>query len=423
MTDMHLDDRLRKALSDSAAAAEPDSADRDLHVVVQRGRHRRRNRRLVLLSVAAAVVAVGILVAPRALDAIRSAVDTRPATRNEIHVTRGIITTIAGSGAARSSGDGGRAIEASIRYPFDVVVDSAGDLYILENGRIRKVDPSGRITTVAGPPTSDEATTLTKAQQLHFKSANALAIDANDNLYLGGGDGRHFVVSRISPSGDVTRIAGTGQQGFSGDDGPAIDATLSWVYDVAIDLAGNVYIVDQDNNRIRMVDTNGVITTIAGTGERGWSGDGGPASKATVDNPWGIAVDADANVYFTQMPSVVRRIDAVTGVITTIAGSGVVGYAGDSGPATEARLHSPEHIAIDAAGKVFIEDTMNHCIRMVDLNGTITTIVGMGQKGFGGDGGPANAARLFQPSGMVLTPDDVLYIADSGNNRVRRVIL
>jgi sugar lactone lactonase YvrE len=110
-------------------------------------------------------------------------------------------------------------------------------------------------------------------------------------------------------------------------------------------------------------------------------------------------------------------------VITTIAGSGEVGYAGDSGPATEARLNSPEHIAIDAAGRVFIEDTMNHCIRMVDLIGTITTIVGTGQKGFGGDGGPAHAARLFQPSGMVLTPDDVLYIADSGNNRVRRVIL
>ncbi|MGH2591077.1 MAG: hypothetical protein ACRDGW_09815, partial [Actinomycetota bacterium] len=315
-------------------------------------------------------------------------------------------------------------VEAGIRYPYDLVVDSASDLYILENGRVRKVDGSGRITTVVGPPATDEPTALTEAHQLRLgRSVNALAIDAEDNLYVGGGDGRHFMVNRISPSGEVTRIAGTGRPGFSGDGGPAIDAELGWVYDLAVDPAGNVYIVDQDNNRIRMVDTNGVITTIAGTGEPGWSGDFGPALDALVDHPWGIALDEGGNVYFTQLPSVVRRIDAASGVITTVAGSGKAGYAGDGGPATEARMNSPEHIAVDAEGDLVVEDTGNHCIRMVDLNGIITSIVGMCGRGFEGDGGPADLARLSEPSGMLLTPDGVLYIADSGNNRVRRVIL
>ena len=415
------DERLKRALSGPVIPIDGASMERDLHVIVWRGRRRRRNRQLAMLSVGAAAVVLGALLVPRALEALRSVGETRPARPAD---PRGIITTVAGIGIAKSSGDGGLAVEAAVRYPYDLVVDSASDLYILENGRVRKVDGSGRITTVVGPPATDDRTALTEAHQLRLgRSVNALAIDAEDNQYVGGGDGKHFMVNRISPSGEVTRIAGTGRPGFSGDGGPAIDAALGWVYDLAIDPAGNVYIVDQDNNRIRMVDTNGVITTIAGTGEPGWSGDFGPATDARVDHPWGIALDEGGNVYFTQLPSVVRWIDANTGTITTVAGSGKAGYAGDGGPATEARMNSPEHVAVDAEGNLFIEDTGNNRIRMVDLNGMITTIVGMGGRDFGGDGGPADLARLSEPSGMLLTPDGVLYIADSGNNRVRRVIL
>jgi hypothetical protein len=419
---MRLDaERLKRALSGPVVPIDRASMERDLHVVVHKGRRHRRNRRLATLSVGVAVVVLGAMLVPRALEAFRSLGETRPATPP---APRGIITTVVGTGVHKSSGDGGAAAEAAVRYPYDLVEDSAGNLYVLESGRVRRVDRSGRITTVVGPPATDEATALTEANQLHLgRTVNALAIDAEDNLYVGGGDGRHFVVTRISPSGEVTRVAGTGQGGYSGDGGPAIEAELGWVYDLAVDPAGNVYIVDHDNNRIRMVDTNGVITTIAGTGQPGWSGDGGRATDARVDHPWGIALDEGANVYFTQLPSVARRIDAATGVITTIAGSGKVGYAGDGGPATDARMNSPEHIAVDGEGNVFIEDTGNHCIRMVDLNGIITTIVGMRPSGFRGDGGPARLAHLSEPSGMLLTRDRVLFIADSGNNRVRRVIL
>jgi sugar lactone lactonase YvrE len=419
---MRLDaERLKRALSGPVVPIDRASMERDLHVIVHKGRRRRRNRRLALLSVGVAAVVLGAVLVPRALDALRSMGETRPATPP---APRGIITTVAGIGVAKSSGDGGPASEAAIRYPFDLVVDTAGNLYVLESGRVRRVDRSGRITTVVGPPATDEATALTEAHQLRLgRSVNALAIDAKDNLYVGGGDGKHFMVNRISPSGEVTRIAGTGRPGFSGDGGPATEAALGWVYDLAVDPAGNVYIVDHDNDRIRMVDTNGVITTIAGTGAPGWSGDGGPATDARLNSPWGIALDEGGNVYFTQLPSVVRRIDAASKVITTIAGSGKVGYAGDGGPATDARMNSPEHIAVDAQGYLFIEDTGNHCIRMVDLNGIITTIVGMRPFGFRGDGGPARLAHLSEPSGMLLTPDRVLFIADSGNNRIRRVIL
>jgi hypothetical protein len=415
------DERLKRALSGPIAPIDRASLERDLHVVVHRGRRRRRNRQVVMLFVGVAILVLGAALVPRALEALRSVGETRPATPAE---PRGLITTVVGTGVARSSGDGGLAREAAIRYPYDLVVDTTENLYVLESGRVRRVDRSGRITTVVGPPATDEATTLTEANQLHLgRTVNALAIDAEDNLYVGGGDGKHFMVTRISPSGEVTRIAGTGRPGFSGDGGPAIEAELGWVYDLAVDAAGNVYIVDHDNDRIRMVDTNGMITTIAGTGAPGWSGDGGPATDARLNEPWGIALDEGGNVYFTQLPSVARRIDADSGVITTIAGSGKPGYAGDGGPATDARMNSPEHIAVDAQGFLFIEDTGNHCIRMVDLNGIITTIVGMRPSGFRGDGGPARLAHLSQPSGMLLTPDKVLFIADSGNNRVRRVIL
>jgi len=422
---MHPDRRLKEALSSAGVGIDAFSLERDLYVILQRGRRRRRIRWLVGFVATVALVIGAVVLAPRALDALRSVGEPRPASPPRLEGIPGVVTTVAGTGAAASRGDGGPATAAAVRYPLDLVVDEAGNLYILEaSGRVRKVDSAGRITTVAGPPTTRVDTVLTEANELRL-GGNALAIDGEGNLYVGGGHGNsnHFVVSRISPPGQVTRVAGTGRPGFSGDGGPAIEAELGWVYDLAVDTAGNIFIVDQDNDRIRMVDTSGVITTIAGTGEPGYSGDGGPATEARLNSPYGIALDGQGNIYFTAQPGVVRRIDS-SGVITTIAGSGLVGYAGDGGPATAARLSTgPEHVEVDQDGRVYIEDTGNHCIRMVDLDGTISTIVGVGKPGFGGDGGPTRSALLRQPSGMTLTPDGVLYIADSANNRVRRVIL
>jgi trimeric autotransporter adhesin len=420
---MPLERRLKQALSESIIGVDPASAERDLHVVVQRGRRRRWGRRVAALAAAAAVVVGAVVLVPRALDAIRSIEEPRPAGPEEVEGTPGVITTVVGTGVSDSQGDGGLAVDAAIRYPYDLVVDAEGNLYILENKRVRRVDDAGRITTVAGPPATPGGTALTEAHGLELRGTNALAIDSAGNLYVGGGDGKHFMVNRISPSGDVEKVAGTGQKGFSGDGGPAIEAELGWVYDLDVDGFGNVYIADFDNNRIRLVNTAGVITTIAGTGRPGVSGDGGLATSAQLNAPNGVFVDTAGNVYFTQSRnSVVRRIDP-TGVITTIAGTGQAGYSGDGGLATEARVNAPEHVAVDAAGNVYIEDTGNNCIRMIDQNGIITTVVGMRGAGFRGDGGPAIAARLFQPSGMFLTPGGILYIADSGNNRVRRVIL
>lgn len=421
---MTLDRRMKRALSAPIVGIDAQSVERDLHVVLQRGRRRRRNRRLAVLSTTLVVVVGAALLAPRALEAIRFFGETRPAAPQEVEGIPGVITTVAGVGVPESWGDGGLATEAAIHYPYDLVVDAAGNLYILEISRVRKVDVSGRITTVVGSPATEEGTALTEANQLRLgQRTNALAIDVEGNLYVGGGDGDHFVVNRISPSGQVTRVAGTGRSGFSGDGGPAIEARLGWVYDLAVDPVGNVYIVDLDHNRIRMVDTAGVITTIAGTAEPGYSGDGGPATAARLDGPTGIDLDSVGNVYFADgRNDVVRRIDR-NGVITTIAGNGRRGYSGDGGPATKARFNAPEHVAVDEEGNVYIEDTGNNSIRRVDPNGIITTVVGKRGSGFSGDGGPASSARLSEPSGMFLTPGGVLYIADSANNRVRQLIL
>jgi sugar lactone lactonase YvrE len=421
---MRLEQRLKQALSGPVMGVDAASLERDLHVIVQRGRRRRRSRRLALLTIGVAAVVGGVVFVPRALEAIRSAGGTRPATPEEPQAKTGIITTVAGDGLAEASGDGGPATEASVEYPFDLVVDSAGSLYILEVSRVRKVDPSGRITTVVGSPVPQAEHTLTEANDLLLGGpANALAIDAEGNLYVGGGEGNHFMVNRISPLGDVTRIAGTGRPGYSGDGGPAIEARLGWVYDLVVDPAGNVYLVDVDHHVIRRVDTAGVITTVAGTGRPGYSGDGGPARDARLYNPTGIALDPRGNIYFADgWNNVVRRID-VSGVITTVAGSGRMGQSRDGGPATEARFNHPEHVAVDQEGNVYVEDTGNHCIRTVDTEGIVRTIVGTCHAGFAGDEGPALRAQLFEPSGMLLAPGGVLYIADSANNRVRRVIL
>jgi sugar lactone lactonase YvrE len=421
---MRLEDRLRRAGDAPVAEVDLPSIQRDLHVVLRRGRRRRRARLVVVASATVLALLAVLLVGPQALDAIRGGGRPRPAVPDGIEGEPGVITTVVGNGDHGPIADGGLAVDSAIQYPFDLVEDADGSLYVLEHGRIRRVDTSGRITTVAGGQQVPSATELTEARRLDFRGANALAIDRAGNLYVGGGEGKHFMVNRISPAGEVTRIAGTGRQGFAGDGGPAVEAELGWIYDLDVDAFGNVYLADYDNHRIRMVDTAGIITTIAGTGVPGVTGDGGPATEARLEAPTGIFVDALGNVYFTQSRNdVIRRIDP-NGVITTIAGNGQRGYRGDGGPATEARFSAPEHVAVDGEGVVYVEDTGNHVIRRIDVNGIVTTIVGMpGGSGFEGDGGPATEARLYDPSGMLLTPAGVLYIADSGNNRIRRVIL
>jgi sugar lactone lactonase YvrE len=192
---------------------------------------------------------------------------------------------------------------------------------------------------------------------------------------------------------------------------------------MAADAAGNVYIVDTYNNRIRRVDTGGVITTIGGTGSAGYGGDGGPATNARFNNPHGIASDPGGNVYVADPPNErIRRIDVNTGIVTTVAGNGSGGFGGDGGPATAARLNYPKGVEIAPDGSLYIADNNNHRVRRVDLGtGIIATVAGTGTAGFSGDGGPATAARLDEPRNIAFDSAGRLYIVDQNNGRIRRV--
>ncbi len=337
-----------------------------------------------------------------------------------------VITTVAGDGAFGSSGDGNLATQAQLG-PDDVAVDAAGDLYIVEErqvGRVRKVDASGRISTVVGPPSGVAPPAPGQASTVEMRDPAALAIDGEGNLFVGGGNGTDRMIIRVDPSsGAVTTIAGTGEKGFSGDGGPATEATMSWVRDIAIDDAGNVYFSDSLNNRVRKVDTAGIITTIAGTGKQGSSGDGGPATEARLDHPAGVAVDPRGRIYIADEGNHrVRRINR-HGIITTVAGNGRRGYEGDGGPAKKAALGTPLSVLLDAHGNLYVTSVDCGCVRMIDPHGIISTIAGTGVWGFSGDGGAARRARLSCcPDGLAFGPDGALYIADSANSRVRKVI-
>jgi sugar lactone lactonase YvrE len=349
------------------------------------------------------------------------------ADRGQIPVVRptpfppGVITTVAGTGFPGSSGDGGPATEAEITYPGEVVFDAIGNMYFVEGStprRVRKVDPSGQITTVVGTPAG--AVDVSGAAALvDLEDTGALAIDALGNLFVGGGDAGNNMVVKVDPSGHVTTVAGTGGAGYAGDGGPAADAQLDWVYDLAFDRQGNLYIADSNNNRVRKVDTNGIITTFAGTGRPGSSGDGGLATKAKI-GVTSVCADGTGDILISG-DGLVRKIDR-RGIITTIAGGGT--SSADGIRATRADLGDPEDIWCDGSDLYVADSGANqNRIRRIDENGIITTVAGTGVKGFGGDGGPATDAQLSEAGRVTLGPDGALYIADSANNRIRKVVL
>ena len=331
----------------------------------------------------------------------------------------GTITTIAGTGKDGFSGDGGPATQAQLNFPTGVAVDGEGNLYIADapNDRIRKVDSTGTITTIAGGGGFGEDGG--PATQVLLNLPYGVAVDGTGNLYIA--DTNSDRIRKVDSTGTITTIAGTGERGFSGDGGPATQASLNSPFGVAVDGAGNLYIADQYNNRIRRVDSTGTITTIAGTEERGFGGDGGPATQAPLFLPTGVAVDGAGNLYIADASNHrIRRVDS-TGTITTIAGTGERRFGGDGGPAIRAQLDAPSGVAVDGAGNLYIADVGNHRIRKVDSTGTITTFAGTGERGFGGPGGPAVQAQLDAPSGVAVDEAGNLYIADHNNNSIRRV--
>jgi trimeric autotransporter adhesin len=331
------------------------------------------------------------------------------------------IYTFAGTGSPGFSGDGGSALSAQIANPVGIAIDLAGNFYFCDSGNklIRKIDASGIITTIGGGGTSTvEGVPATTAI---FGSISAITVDALGTVYFT--ETAPDRVRKISPSGIVNTIAGSAAQGFSGDGGPAISATLYNPSGITVDAAGNIYISDSGNNRIRMINTAGIINTIAGIGTNGFSGDGGQASLAQLYSPAGIILGTSGKIIFADLSNHrIREINS-SGIINTIAGNGSPGYSGDSGPATSAQLRNPLHLVLDVAGNLYFTESWFSIIRKVDNSNLISTASGSAGIGYAGDGGPASSAKLSGPAGIVMDASGNLYFADSGNHRIRIICL
>ncbi len=333
----------------------------------------------------------------------------------------GVIATVAGDGTAGFGGDGGPAASARLRFPRGVAVDGAGNLYIADssNNRVRKVNAAGILTTAAGDGTAGFGGDGGPAASARLFAPEDVAIDGAGNLYIA--DRNNHRIRKIDAAGFIATAAGDGTAGFGGDGGPAASARLLYPQSMAVDGAGNLYIADTDNHRVRKVDAAGFIATVAGDGTAGFGGDGGPAAAAQLRFPRGVAVDGAGSLYIADSSNHrIRKVDAA-GVIATVAGDRTWGFSGDGGPAAAAQLRSPRGVAVDGAGNLYIADTGNQRIRKVDAAGVITTVAGDGTAGFGGDGGPAAAAQLRFPRGVAVDGAGNLYIADRDNNRIRKV--
>jgi len=344
-----------------------------------------------------------------------------------------IISTVAGKQSLGGgySGDGGAATNAGLNYAEDVAVDSTGNLYIDDshNDVIRKVNGNGIISTVAGNNSlgrgySGDGGAATNAT---LNYPNGVAVDGQGNLYIA--DSVNNVIRKINASGIITTVAGNASQGagYSGDGGAATNATLNSPIVVRVDTAGNLYIADVGNNVIRKVNTSGIITTVAGNYSLGggYSGDGGAATNAALNQPHGVVLDGTGNLYVSEGGNnVVRKVNAA-GIISTVAGKKSLGggYSGDGGAATNAALNNPIGITIDSAGNLFIAEYGNNVVRRVDATGTISTVVGSHNLGGGysGDGSAATNAALNNPIGVALDGSGNLYIGDAHNNVIRKV--
>jgi sugar lactone lactonase YvrE len=327
------------------------------------------------------------------------------------------IFTYAGTGVQGYSGDGGLAINGQLATTYGIAVDALGNVYIAdaENRRIRKINTAGIISTIAGtgvPGFSGDGGAATSAQLDYPVS---LAVDTSGNLYVGD----FYRIRKVNASGIISTIAGTGVAGFSGDGGLAISAQIQQIIGISIDVSGNVYFADANNQRIRKINTAGIISTVAGTGVPGFSGDGGAATSAQITLPYGIVTDALGNLFISENFRI-RKVNTV-GIISTVAGTGVPGYSGDGGAAINAQFYDPKGIAIDSAGNIFIADEVNVRIRKINNVGIISTFAGTGVAGFSGDGASANLAQLNTAIALAIDASGNVFIADFVNYRIRKV--
>ena len=344
----------------------------------------------------------------------------------------GYISTFAGSGVDGNSGNGSAAVKAQLSQPVAITVDHAGNLYIADraSNTVREVvSATGIINNVLSAPASSGGSVTPLAVNVavtpHFNQPSAVAIDASGNVDVL--DQATNTVRRISTStGALTVLAGNaaGLSGYSGDNGQAINAKLNQPAGMAFDPSGNLFIADTGNQRIRRVDAStGIITTVAGTGNAGYTGDGALAMAAQLSHPAAVASDSQGNLFIADSGNAaIRKVDVHTGMISTVAGTGIVGFSGDNAAAVAAKLNQPLGITVDAHDNLFITDTGNQRIREVTANSAVISTVAGGNQGYSGDGGPSSLANLNQPYATAIDASGNMYIADSGNGVIRKVL-
>ena len=330
-----------------------------------------------------------------------------------------LVNTYAGNGTNGFTGDGGPISGAEFNKPTGLVFDKGGNLYVADsmNGRVRKIS-GGNISTIAGNGGFRYAGDGGAALQALLNGPLGVAVDASGNTYFS--DTGNNVVRKVSSTGVISTIAGTGSAGFGGDGGNAATAQLYAPAGLAVDKSGNLYIADSANNRVRKIATSGTISTVAGSGSPGYAGDGTAATSAQLNDPLALAFDASGTLYIADFGNSAVRKVTTGGIISTFAGNGTAGYSGDGGKAVLAQLNCPASVAIDSAGNVYIGDALNYVVREVNTAGAISTIAGNGYAGYSGDLGPATAAQLGFPAGLAVDTAGSLYISDGGA-RIRRV--
>lgn len=332
------------------------------------------------------------------------------------------LVLVAGGGPG---GDGAKATEAKLVAPFGVAFDRPGGFAFVEmtSNRLRAIGRDGTVMTLAGDGEAGDRGDGGPAAMARLNGPHSLAVGPDGDLYIT--DTWSNRVRKVDArTGVLKTVAGTGSKGFSGDGGPAAEARFGAIYCIAFDPDGSRYaLADLDNRRIRAVDLKtGVVTTIAGDGRRGVPEDGAPAKASPLVDPRAVAIDRAGNVYILERSGNALRVVDRKGTIRTLVGDGKAGLSGDGGPGLKARLNGPKHLCIDPVGDVVIADTENHAIRLYrPKDGTIVRVAGNGRKGAAGVGGPPTEAELDQPHGVAFGPDGRLYISDSSNDRILRV--
>ena len=332
------------------------------------------------------------------------------------------ITTIAGNGTAGYAGDAGAATSAQLNNPYSIFVDKSGVIWVADqaNSRIRKIGTDGNISLVAGVGTNGSAgdDAAATAAQLYYPCG--LVVDGSGNIFIA--DTNNNKIRKVVSGGNISTAVGDGTAGFLDqvtDNKDPLTVELNRPVSVSLDPAGTLYIVDTFNNRIRKLASDGTVTTVAGSDTNGYAGEGGPATSAKLANPQAIAWDAAGNMYIADTGNHAIRKVSADGTIRTVAGNGIPGFSGDGGPASAATLNNPKGMAFDAAGNLFFADSFNGRIRVIKTDGTIDSIAGNGSYGDLGEGGPAYAAQLRFPSWVGIAPNGGIYVVDNQNHKVK----